>query len=514
MNVEEVTPHAVQEALELIRRHEDLDQSLLRHMNLVRQRVPAGGGTVNAVRLQVALADLLEELAWERLHRLRGTTDHPAAARSLSREEHERLLRADFRRDDPQLEAWSCLYYRYLAGLDLKVKDIASIARPDQAYPSRQIGRRIRKGIQALTRALQFAEEQANVETRQSRIMARLPTPSHTRLFGGDSVTATLAEALQDRQGRWIISLEGLGGLGKTAVAREMVGWAVERDLFADVGWLTAKQEEFVWRRIKPTGQPALTQDRLMDEVAAQLGHPQVLRLPPPEKRDALRQILKAAPHLIVIDNLETAVDHAGLVEGVWELANPTRFLLTSREAVLHEGICSLPLRELAEADAVAFARYHAAERGITQLARARSDSLRQIHAVTDGNPLAIKLVVGQLAERSLSCVLEDLVHARGEARAFYRFIYRYAWDSLSPAARAILLQMPHFAISGADHQAIAAASGLDERDVDRGIGELVHKSLLNAEGTLEAPLYTIHGLTHHFVLSDLVKFQERAEDE
>ena len=126
------------------------------------------------------------------------------------------------------------------------------------------------------------------------------------------------------------------------------------------------------------------------------------------------------------------------------------------------------------------------------------------IYLVTGGNPLAIKLVIGQATSRPLSQVLEHLVQAKGDTEQLYRFIYQASWDMLSRPAKQVLLNMPHLTVRGGPWEAVAAVSGLKGEALVRAVDELVALSLLDAGGGIEKR-YSIHQLTRNFVLSDLL---------
>ena len=207
------------------------------------------------------------------------------------------------------------------------------------------------------------------------------------------------------------------------------------------------------------------------------------------------------------MDNLETARDIQAVVAGLERLARPAKVLLTTRHRVsAHECVASLTLRELSREDALAFIHYHAAERNVPAALNAPVAALERIVAVTDGNPLAIKLVIGQMHARPLAAVLDDLATARAGAREFYRYIFRYSWDQLSPAAHHLLLHVPLLDARGAAWEELAVVSGLAaDAEFWRAVEELVHCSLLNAGYVGGRLLYSIHRLTEFFILSDLV---------
>jgi hypothetical protein len=126
-----------------------------------------------------------------------------------------------------------------------------------------------------------------------------------------------------------------------------------------------------------------------------------------------------------VIDNLETVTDYQALLPTLRELANPSKFLLTSRHSLrAHPDVFCLNLEELNQADTIRLIRYEAKVRGLSMLLNADDTQLQRIYEVVGGNPLALKLVIGQIAVLSLSQVLENLKQAQGkEIDALYTYI-------------------------------------------------------------------------------------------
>jgi hypothetical protein len=378
-----------------------------------------------------------------------------------------------------------------------------------------------KRSISALARTLWALDQaaQEDADARRRYLARNIPPPTYTRLFGFDDVFARLRAALTGEEGPWLISIEGLGGLGKTALAHRLATWAVGSAHFVDVAWETAQQQQFAtWSGIveRPEAGPALTGEALLDSIARQLDYTKLPRTPASQKAVHLRAVLKEKPHLVVVDNLETAADHNALVPRLWELANPTRFLLTSRRCLGdHPHVFCLTLSELSEADGLAFIRHEGEERGVPTISRADDAVLRQVYGVTGGHPLAIKLVVGQARSLPLERALSRLRGARGKrAGELYRFIYQQSWGLLSDAARQVLLSMPALAASGGYWENLLAVSEMPEDDLERAVEELVEMSLLHvgrapspAPGrAAEEKQYTIHQLTYTFIMSGLLR--------
>lgn len=99
-----------------------------------------------------------------------------------------------------------------------------------------------------------------------------------------------------------------------------------------DIGWVSAEQEEFepdVGRQF--TGRPALDTATLTDALLTQLLEQPPVSASQQEKQTILLHLLKARPYLVVVDNLETVRDQEALTPYLRQLANPRKFLLTSR---------------------------------------------------------------------------------------------------------------------------------------------------------------------------------------
>jgi hypothetical protein len=290
-----------------------------------------------------------------------------------------------------------------------------------------------------------------------------------------------------------------------------VTGLAAGNSGYADFGWIGAQQEQYrVDRGIARLAAPALTADGLIEALAAQL-LPGDTAVSAPRALPALEARLRAVPHLIVVDNLETVADIEELLSVLSRLANPTRFLLTSREAALGPGVYRFPVPELGLTDALALVRGEAASRGLRHVAEVPDDDLAPIYGTVGGNPLALRLVAGQLHLLSLADVLDGLREARGRSvQDLYTYIYWRAWQGLTPQAQDTLTLMPLFAGGGADLTSIAAVSDLDEDDLIDALAVLVRLSLINVSGGLRARRYSIHRLTETFLLQEVIKWQSR----
>lgn len=353
-------------------------------------------------------------------------------------------------------------------------------------------------------------QERGLRERRLQQLEARLPPPSYTRLFGIEEKRHQLTGILRQQNGPGVIAIVGIGGIGKTALADSAVR-AVMQDLAFD---------NVIWVRYQPrtmSGE-SLSPEHALDTLLATLGEhliPEGGASGSPERLAALRQRLKEAHHLVVVDNLESEAVADYLLNQLAGLAGPSKFLLTTRTrphgqaAVRH---VSLP--ELSQEDAGRLLRHHATDLGVTAAAQATDEDIGRVYAVTGGNPLALKLVVGLLDLLPLGEVLEQLARSpRGPVEDLYRHIYWQTWRTLGEPARTLLQAMPLVAESGGDAAYLQAISGLDANAFWPALQELRSRSLLEVRGTLEEKRYGIHRLTETFVRTEIIHWPEEAAE-
>lgn len=373
-----------------------------------------------------------------------------------------------------------------------------------------------REGIELLTGIIQRQEESA-YEERRLRFRERLELPTSYYLFGVDEHLETLVAQVNRDDTPWLIALEGIGGIGKTTLANALMGKLLHNLHWQEVAWITARQQIFNGGgAIKPLAKPALSTDALVDALVEQLLRTEIGTsvLSMEQKRNMLQSRLQAFPHLIVIDNLETLLDIETLLGTLREWVNPTKFLLTSRVSRYHEtDIFHFTVPALSRDDTLAMLRTEATNRNLPDLANASDADLDSIHETVGGNPLALRLVVGQIHIHALGDVLADLRNAKGQTvEQFYHFIYWKAWHNLDPLAQRTLLLMPLVPETGGELSflgAMAAGAGLSAEDVGNGLERLRAQNLVDGHGDLHTRRYMIHALTRSFLQEQVLKWGE-----
>jgi hypothetical protein len=360
--------------------------------------------------------------------------------------------------------------------------------------------------VSSATMALEFfpLEFHSGYQSRQERQL-KLPPP--VQLFGIEEHLAALLRVLALSRPGWLVSIEGLAGIGKTALAGHLLRQKAFVDQFYQIGWVSAKPHTFFPRSgLRQKLSPSLTPETLIDALLEQFDQPIVLTRPAQEKRLILTHLLKGKPYLVVIDNLETWLDYQALLPLLRELANPSKFVLTSRHSLqAYPDVFCCQLRPLNQLATVQLIRAEAWLHKISRLAGATEAELNQIYELVGGYPLALKLVIGQMAVKPLPFVLDRLRQTQPKNLGDrYTYIYWQSWQSLSEAARRALLAMP--LADGGSIDQLLALTELDPDQLEPVLEQLIRLALLQIQGEPEVRRYTIHPLTEIFLLHEAIQ--------
>jgi hypothetical protein len=342
-----------------------------------------------------------------------------------------------------------------------------------------------------------------------AEVSPNLPPKAYHRLVGRFGEMEQVMNALRQPERKPIVVIVGMGGIGKTALAREVVDRCGQEDAFDHIVWVSAKTERFVGEKAVKTGISDYSFEDLLGDISRQCGHAEIARKPALQKLKSVKRLLASNEVLIVMDNLETVPERDELVGEIFHILGRSKLLITSRHRVKHERAFTIDLEGFPEGDGVRFLREEARERGIDLVASAKHDDLAEVYSVTGGAPLAMKLIVGQVSRLPLEKVLEILTEAEfeGQDYEFYRFVFKHSWDILGLSARKVLVSMSAFAQSiGGTEENIQRVSGVEDQAFYDALDQLVLMSLVDSGKNLQSRRYTIHQLTYYFILSDIVE--------
>ncbi|MBX3046846.1 MAG: hypothetical protein KF698_07610 [Anaerolineales bacterium] len=360
-----------------------------------------------------------------------------------------------------------------------------------QAISPETVNRNQQRAIQVFADWLLAQEHEARLQ-RQAELLACLPPASFAELVGAKPMQAKLHRLLTSQQLPWVICLTGIGGIGKTSLANQAVRSLLPDSDYNRVLWLQAAEGQ------------AFSQQSLLNALSKQL---LPATLPASERLPALQLALKNEPTLIVLDDVDSELADPAWVDWLHALAQPSRFLLCSRQrpAALARAYV-LTLSELPAKAALELMSLQAREVGLEASLPLIRKHAAALYARTGGNPLALKLAVGLLHSWPISAVL-DALHERTHADidAVYTAIYQASWQALNQPGRRLLLAMPLVGSQGASLAQLRAISGLSAAALRNAVHELHQRSLLEASGDAEHKRYAIHALTRSFLRTQIL---------
>lgn len=304
--------------------------------------------------------------------------------------------------------------------------------------------------------------------------------PQTTTFIGRDAELTELAATLQTHR---LVTLTGVGGVGKTRLALEAAGRLTTH--FPDGVWLI---------ELAAVGDPAA----VPQATAAALG---ILQQPALSLADSVAAALEGRSRLLVFDNCEHVLDAAAdLIEKILAHSDTVTILTTSREGlrVADEQLWPVPSLKVStgpeSAAAILFAdRAQAVAPGFSLSDATESAAVVEICSRLDGIPLAIELAASRILSMTATEVrdrLDDrfrlLVGSRRslERHQTLRQAVGWSYDLLGEPEKALLNRCAVFA-GGFDLGAACAVAGSDDEFATLDLLDaLVRKSLLAADKT------------------------------
>lgn len=334
----------------------------------------------------------------------------------------------------------------------------------------------------------------------------------HGPVVGVHAYADELAQHLCDPHATPVLVLEGMGGIGKTTLARMVAYRVAQSDAFGGVLWTSAQQVEFdvFGGRRHQRRSAAMRAEDLVGQLAAELGLHHTDR--PADLRTNAVSLCKRTPYLIVFDNLESLEDLDALAPLIEDFAVPSRVLITTREDAPDALPAHIPrryhtLRELDKRTSIGLLRAAADFVGENSMSGANEGDLAQIYSITGGNPLALWLVAGQARNAPWRAFLQEFLEhgpRGGKVEELYEYLYRRSWELLSADAQQVLLAMHRFE-RGTDYDMLRDVAGMEVAPFRRAVEELRCRMLLLFDGP---DTVYIHRLTYTFLRAGVLGWQ------
>ncbi len=341
------------------------------------------------------------------------------------------------------------------------------------------------KGLQAQLKE-QGIEDDSGGSQADQLIYSSLPRQPY--FFGREKELAIIAKAILPTTRTWGVLIDGPGGIGKTSLAIRAGELAPVADFEYKI-FLSAKVRE-----LTSAGEQALDDFKftsfsaLLTELAHELGEEDINRIEPGKRAKAILRTLAGIDALIIVDNLETfpEPERIRLYQFLARLPKSCKAIVTSRRRSDIEARI-VRLDRLAREDA--FKLMDELAKNNPRLRRTPTAERDDLYTITNGNPLLIRWLVGQLGRSGSHCrTIPDTVAFLDKAPKGndpLEYIFGDLLDTFTENETSVLTALVHFD-RPAKVKWIADVADIAEAVAQTALEDLADRALLVADAAQE----------------------------
>jgi tetratricopeptide (TPR) repeat protein len=255
------------------------------------------------------------------------------------------------------------------------------------------------------------------------QIRQNLPARSCNTFVGREEEITRLLELLSPTHPAHLISVDGIGGVGKTTLVLEAAYRCLQASqnheaflgmpTFDTIIFTSAKQSYLMPFGLLPSLAPKRTLQDIFHQIARILDELDITGVSFEEQLDLIKEALSCQRTLLIVDNLETVENQQDILAFLHELPPTVKAIITTREQIL---FVPVRLTSMPESDGLCLIKHEAQEKGVSL-----SDQDSQIlYKSTGGIPVAITYSIGQLANGyPMKEVLGKISEPRGDVARF-----------------------------------------------------------------------------------------------
>lgn len=354
--------------------------------------------------------------------------------------------------------------------------------------------------------------DQVDIEGQPQSALHNLPRPEHTQFFGREAELTRLMRLLSPEYGAHLISIDGIGGVGKTALIIEMAyrclcssnkfSHTASAPKFDAIVFASAKS-----LRLSSNGILTVHQSqRTLSDIFRVIAHVLNLDIVKTSVEEQFQLVWTALGHqqtLLIVDNLETLENPQDVLSFLFETPQSVKVVVTTRERVAFSPI---HLDSLLERDAIQLIRYEAEQKGVDLNDR----QVLELYRSSSGIPAAIVYAIGRIAVgHYIDIVIDQLASASGEVASY---CFRQSVESIRSSAAYSLLMARSMFPKSPTKEALAYVAGLqgDLITAHNGLTQLQKLSLVSQGDNR----YRILPLTCEYAIAELQnhpKFEQEA---
>jgi len=345
-------------------------------------------------------------------------------------------------------------------------------------------------------------------ERERSNLLANLPRRPY--FVGRENELDTALQSLQPNSRTFIIGIEGIGGVGKSALAIELSYRCIETDLFESVIWISAKESILTLHGIEPIIPEAKTLSDILITIGTSLGQPTIGNLAIQDQIKRAYNLLARQTTLLVLDNFESLSknEQSDILDFLRKSPITLKIIITSRERVAEGQI--IRLQGLSFMESNALLEWDAQQKNI----QLTTDQNKYLVDLTGGLPLALLWVHGQVAVLgySVTQVLDRL--SLDVNIPILQYCFNHSWNLLRYNTENKVLFILALQPEAVSREALEEIAGIEDDDnFEVAISDLLQLTLIEREP--DRDYFSILPLTRRYIRTQFAsdrKFIKQAE--
>ncbi len=364
-----------------------------------------------------------------------------------------------------------------------------------------------KEAIQRYTKKIESLRS-GGKELKKSTALAKLPRRPY--FVGREQEMKTVLQSLQPNSRTFIIGIEGIGGVGKSALAIETSYRCIENDLFESVIWISAKEAVLTLHGIEPIIPEAKTLSDILITIGINLGNPTIGNLSIKDQITRAYNLIARQTTLLVLDNFESLSksEQHDILEFLRNSPMTLKVVITSRERVAEGQI--IRLQGLSFEESNALLDWESRQKHI----HLTKDQSKHLIDLTGGLPLALLWVQGQIAVLgySVTQVLDKL--SLDADIPILQYCFNHSWNLLGKDEAKKLLFILALQPDSVSRAALKEISEITDNDsFENAISDLLQLSLIEHEH--DQDYFSILPLTRRYIRSQSAsnrKFMKQVE--
>lgn len=235
-----------------------------------------------------------------------------------------------------------------------------------------------------------------------------------------------------------IVTLKGIGGIGKTSLALSVLHSISKTERYDVVLWFSSRDIDLTTEGAKHVKNKILNEEDVANEFAELLD---IRGLKKNDKIDLLaREMTKSTngPMLFVFDNFETVKNPVELFAWIdTYIRHPNKILITSRTSKSFKADYPIEVSGMNTEECEILIRKTATEFGITHLLS--PNDIDKIIQESNGHPYVIRIFLGEITKNKRVDDIKRIVAGKDD---ILTALFRRTYSWLSPAAKRVFLTL------------------------------------------------------------------------